>query len=96
MKNKDLVTELSNRLDWKVQEVTDMLDSFCSIVGTHLIENDTLSLPDFGHFEIKKKADRISVNPANGKRYLVPPKLVAIFKPAPAIKAKLKEMTENE
>ncbi|MBN2661359.1 MAG: HU family DNA-binding protein [Tannerellaceae bacterium] len=96
MKNKELITELSNRLEWNSQEVTDMLDSFCSIVGTHLIENDTICLPDLGNFEVKKKADRVSVNPVNGKRYLVPPKLVAVFKPSTALKAKLKEITDNE
>ena len=96
MKNKELISELSDRLGMKSQEVIDMLDSFCSIVGTHLIENDIVSLPDFGHFEVKKKSDRISVNPANGKRYLVPPKLVAVIKPATILKAKLKEMADNE
>lgn len=96
MKNKELITELSNRLEWNSQEVTNMLDTLCSIVGTHLIEEDTVCLTDFGQFEVRKKAERISVNPTNGKRYLVPPKLVAVFKPASTFKVKLKEVKDNE
>nr|WP_301043178.1 HU family DNA-binding protein [Parabacteroides goldsteinii] len=38
----------------------------------------------------------ISVNPASGKRYLVPPKLVPVFKPGATLKSKLKELSDNE
>ena len=46
--------------------------------------------------EVKKKAERISVNPSNGKRYLVPPKLVPVFKPGTTVKNKLKELGDHE
>ena len=50
----------------------------------------------FGQVEVKKKAERISVNPSNGKRYLVPPKLVPVFKPGTTVKNKLKELGDHE
>lgn len=96
MKNKELVTELSAKLGWTAQEVTEMLSAFSSVVGSKLVDNDTVYLQGFGLFEVKKKAERISVNPANGKRYLVPPKLVPVFKPGATIKSKLKELSDNE
>ena len=96
MKNKELITELSAKLGWTVQEVTEMLSAFGSVVGSKLIDNDAIYLQGLGLFEIKKKAERISVNPANGKRYLVPPKLVPMFKPGATIKSKLKELSDNE
>ena len=71
MKNKELITELANRMD-------------------------TIYLQGFGQFEVKKKAERISVNPANGKRYLVPPKLVPVFKPGTTVKNRLKELGDHE
>lgn len=96
MKNKDLVTELSARMGWTVREVTEMLSAFGSVVSSKLTDNDTVYLQEFGLFEIKKKAERISVNPTNGKRYLVPPKLVPVFKPGATIKSKLKELSDHE
>ena len=69
----------SHGLDLK--EVSDMLSALSSVVSSKLVDNDTIYLQGFGQFEVKKKAERISVNPANGKRYLVPPKLVPVFKP---------------
>ena len=47
-------------------------------------------LPNFGSFEVKKRLERIMVNPSTGQRMLVPPKLVLNFKPVASIKEKLK------
>ncbi len=96
MKHKEVTTELSNRLGWSSQEVTDMLSALSSIIGAKLVDNDTVYLQGFGQFESKKKLERISVNPVNKKRYLVPPKLVPVFKPGTTVKNKLKELSVNE
>lgn len=96
MKNKELITELSERLGWTQQEVTDTLSVFGSVLGSRLVDNDSVYLQGFGQFDIKKKTERISVNPANGKRYLVPPKLVPVFKPGATLKLKLKELKADE
>ena len=85
MKNKELVTELAARMGWTAQEVTETLSVLSSVVSSRLVDNDT-----------KKKAERISVNPSNGKRYLVPPKLVPVFKPGTTVKNKLKELGDHE
>ena len=96
MKNKELVTELAARMGWTAQEVTETLSVLSSVVSSRLVDNDTIYLQGFGQFEVKKKAERISVNPSNGKRYLGPPKLVPVFKPGTTVKNKLKELGDHE
>ena len=96
MKNKELVTELAARMGWTAQEVAETLSVLSSVVSSRLVDNDTIYLQGFGQFEVKKKAERISVNPSNGKRYLVPPKLVPVFKPVTTVKNKLKELGDHE
>lgn len=96
MKNKELITVLSERMGWTSQEVADVLSALGTIISSRLVDNDTVYLQGFGQFEVKKKAERISVNPSNGKRYLVPPKLVPVFKPGTTVRNKLKELGEDE
>ena len=82
MKSKEVIAELAERMGWTSKEVTEMLSALGSAIGTKLMEGDSVNLSSFGQFEVRKKMERISVNPTNGKRYLVPPKLVPVFKPA--------------
>jgi DNA-binding protein HU-beta len=96
MKNKELIKELSTRLNWASDDVSDVISKFGTLISTHLANGDIVQLEGFGQFETRKKGERISVNPTNGKRYLVPPKLVPVFKAEAVIKTKLKELGNNE
>ena len=56
-----------------------------------LQEGNAIGIQGFGAFEVKKKAERIVINPVTRLRLLVPPKLVLAFKPSPILKDKFKE-----
>ena len=96
MKNKELIKELSDRLQWTSGDVSDTISKLGAFISERLADDDIVYLEGLGQFETRKKGERISVNPANGKRYLVPPKLVPVFKPGITVKAKLKELGNNE
>jgi DNA-binding protein HU-beta len=96
MKNKELVKELSNRLNWTSDDVSDLISKLGDFISTRLADDDIVYLEGLGQFETRKKGERISVNPANGKRYLVPPKLVPVFKPGITVKTQLKESVSDE
>ncbi len=96
MKHDELIAELSVRMGWTSKEVAGMLSEFISIANSTLVDNDTICLQGLGQFEVRKKTERISVNPSNGKRYLVPPKLVPVFRPGTTVKNHLKEIDKNE
>ena len=72
MKSKEVIAELAGRMGWTSKEVTEMLSALGSAIGTKLMEGDSVNLSAFGQFDVRKKMERISVNPTNGKRYLVP------------------------
>ena len=67
-----------------------MVTSLLSDMTRQLEDGNTISVQGFGTFEVKKKAERISVNPTTKQRMLVPPKLVLAYKPSTLLKDKFK------
>ncbi len=98
MNNKELTAAMAQRMGCSVKEVAEWMAAFGTVMSTQLMNNDTISLAGLGQFEVRKKEERVAVNPTNGKRYLVPPKLVPVFKPGSTLKNRLKaqEKAENE
>ena len=91
MTHKDVITELANRLGWTQTKVSDTLDAFVGVMSEKLSEDCQVSVHNFGVFETKKKTERISVNPQTKERYLVPPKIVATFRPSANVKEHLRK-----
>ena len=90
MTHKDLISELAHRLEWTQTKVSDTLGTFVNVMNEKLSDDCQISVQNFGVFETKKRAERISVNPQTQERYLVPPKIVATFRPSANVKEHLK------
>lgn len=88
MNNKELITELSNKSKLSTREVTTYVNNIVSIITDELMEENTVSIGGFGNFEVKKKLERVVVNPVSKQRMLVPPKMVVSFKPFNTLKDK--------
>lgn len=67
-----------------------MVSSVIDIMTQELQEGNSIVIQGFGTFEVKKKPERILVNPATKQRMLVPPKLVLTYKPSVNLKEKFK------
>lgn len=90
MNNKDFTSELSQRLGCTMKETSELVSFLINEMSEQLQNNNQISIQGFGSFEVKKKAERISVNPTNKQRMLVPPKLVLAYKPSNLLKDKFK------
>lgn len=90
MNNKEFITELSKKTGYSSKDVTQYLSSLIYIMSQELQDGNTVSIQGFGTFDVKKKMERISVNPVTHQRMLIPPKLVLSYKPSVALKEKFK------
>jgi len=90
LNNKEFISELSQRLNYNNKETTRLVSSLLSIMTQELQDGNTIAIQGFGSFEVKKKLERISVNPVTQQRLLIPPKLVLTFKPSISLKEKFK------
>jgi len=90
MNNKEFTSELSDRLGYSMKDTTDLISSLLSEMTLELQEGKLITVQGFGTFEVRKKAERISINPTTKQRMLVPPKLVLSFRPSNVMKDKFK------
>lgn len=90
MNNKDFIKELSEKLGYTIKDTNKLVASVISIMTDRLSDSDSIAISGFGSFEVKKKVERITINPSTKVRMLVPPKLVLTFHPSTMIKDKFK------
>ena len=91
MNNKDFIAELSARMGYSAGDTQRLVTNIVNAMSDGFLEENAVMVPNFGTFEVKKKMERIIVNPSTGQRMLVPPKLVLGFKPSPTWKDKIKQ-----
>jgi DNA-binding protein HU-beta/integration host factor subunit alpha len=90
MNNKEFISTLAERLGYSADETQQLVDIVTQTMGDRFQDDDSVIIPNFGTFEVRKKMERIMVNPSTGQRMLVPPKLVLNFKPNVGWKDRIK------
>ncbi len=90
MNNKEFISALAQRTGLKATKVQKMTNEMIAAMGECFMEGNDIQLVNFGTFELRKKMERVMVNPNTGQRMLVPPKLVLTFKPHPGWKDSIK------
>lgn len=90
MDTKALVNTLASKLNREPADVQIILDKVAEIVTDTITQGDSVTIPGFGTFEPKMRAERVATHPSTGKKLLVPPKLSVVFKPSMLLKQKVR------
>ena len=90
MNNKEFISELSRKLGYTHKDIAQVVSSVIGVMTQELQDGNNIVIQGFGTFEVKKKLERISINPATQQRMLIPPKLVLTYKPSVTLKEKFK------
>ena len=89
MNNKEFIAELSRRLGYTVKDTSSLMVTLVAEMTEELEDENVIAIQNIGSFEVRKKQERVVVNPATQQRMLVPPKLVINFKPSPSFKERM-------
>ena len=89
MNNKEYIAELAQQSGYTQTDTQKMVAAVIEQMGNSFEEGNSVLIPNFGTFEVKKRLERIIVNPGTQHRMLVPPKLVLNFRPKESVKDKL-------
>lgn len=91
MNNKEFIAKLSSKAGFTQEESQKMVKTMLEAMGTSFEQGEPIQVIGFGTFDVKKRMERVIVNPTTGLRMLVPPKLVLSFKPTNTIKTHIKK-----
>lgn len=91
MNIKEINIEIKKRLEVDSKVLDQLMDSLSVIIKNEILEGNSIALQGFGTFELRKKSERISVNPTTKQRMLVPPKQTLSFKPSSILKEKFNQ-----
>ena len=89
MNNKEFIAELSRRLGYTVKDTSSLMVALVAEMTEELEDENVIAIQSIGSFEVRKKQERVVVNPATQQRMLVPPKLVINFKPSTSFKERM-------
>ena len=90
MNNKEFIAELARRTGYTCEDTQKLVNTVVDAMSDELQDGNTIGISGFGGFDVKKRLERIVVNPATGQRMLVPPKLILNFKPVASVKERIK------
>ena len=90
MNNKEFIADLSSRTKRSSKDTASLVSATVSAIISELTEENAVVVPSFGTFEVKKKLERVLVNPTTKHRMLIPPTMTVNFKPNTSLKSKIK------
>lgn len=96
MNNKEFIAELSQRTGYTQANTRQIVRKFVDGMLAAFNDRQSVQITGFGTFEVKKRLERVMVNPATSQKMIVPPKLVLNFRPASAMKEELKKGEEED
>lgn len=67
-----------------------MMNTIVDAMTENFQQGAAVMIPNLGSFVVKKRLERIVVNPATKQKMLIPPKLILSFRPIAALKEELK------
>ena len=89
MDTKQLIRNISAKLDFDNLNSEKMLDAFVSTVTSAALNDDNVAIPSFGTFEPIKADEEIVSDHVTGKKMLLPPQISFVFTPAAMLRKKL-------
>jgi len=94
---QDLIQQLVDKYGYTKKSATNLVDDFSEIIVDNLQEGNTVSLRNFGVFDIIQRAARSCPNPQNMDEMCdIPAHWVPKFYPSKKMKAAVKIWQDNE
>lgn len=95
IKRNDLIQQLVDKYGYTKKAATSIVDDFTSIILYNLGEGNTVSIRNFGCFDILERKERSCPNPQTGEKVIVPAHWVPRFYPGNQMRRVVKVWEDN-
>lgn len=95
IKRNDLIQQLVDRYGYTKKAATMLVDDFVNIILENLGEGNTVSIRNFGCFDILERKERSCPNPQTGERVIVPAHWIPRFYPGIQMRRMVKTWEDN-
>lgn len=82
MIKRELVRELSKKVEMPQKDVMKIVDTLCEIVSDELTKGENVKMNGFGSFQRSTRAAKVGRNPITGEQIEIPATNVVVFKPS--------------
>ena len=90
MNKKELVKTVSAKLKLTQKETLGCINAITEIIYDTLRRGEAVSLIGFGKFEVRDRAERVTVNPITKQKMIIPQKIVPSFKTGRVFKSAIR------
>lgn len=89
LSSKQLADRLASRTGLDAHFLESFVSATASAIVTHCADLNTVAFPGFGNFSAEKYDEKIEIDPATGKRMLLPPHIDMVFRQSVILKKRL-------
>lgn len=83
---KEFISEMANRYEITKVEATTQYEAVFHMLYALISENNDVSIPNFGKFAIRERAEHNGRNPLTGEAIVIPAKKTVAFKASKVLK----------
>ena len=95
MTKADLVEIVFEKVGLSKKEAQDIIEIIFDTVKNSFVEGESVKVPGFGTFNVRKKAARRGRNPQTGEELIISPRRVLTFKASNQFKAEIEDKTKE-
>lgn len=96
IKRNDLIRQLMDRHGYTKKAATSIVDDFTGIILDNLGEGNTVSIRNFGCFDLLERRARSCPNPQTGEKVDIPAHWIPRFYPGRGMRLRVKMWEDNE
>jgi integration host factor subunit alpha len=85
----DLYDTVHRKVGLSLRESADLTESVLKEISDCIVRGETVKLPGFGTFTVRKKGQRIGRNPKTGVEAIIKPRRVLAFKASRLMKTQM-------